>query len=141
MPTWEESEYFPAKNPHVGRCKTAVEKRIEAASRAFYVHKAALVSRDLPFSVRLENYRKFIVPVLLFSCECWCSGYATFRKILTWERHCLRRMFRLAKHPDETFVEYRKRHTRQVLIHCKSMGSLDWSAKALVVLWQNSWTR
>ena len=108
-----------ALNPRVKRHRLFNKKyslllalRLNSGNACYYALQGLLSSQLLSKNIKLEVYKTFILPVILYGCETWTLTLREEKRLEVFENEVLRKIFG-PKRDDQT-GEWRRLHNSEL---------------------------
>ena len=102
--------------------KAELSSRLTSAWRCFAKFKDVLCSRSYPLRSRLRLFEAVVTPTALYGSECWTLGAVDRNRLRVAWRKMARKIFRVTRGAEESWVEYIKRATIWVESACAEWG-------------------
>ena len=107
----ENFTYLGVKFNNIRDTEEAVQDRLQAANRAFYMYAKVFRSRLISRNTKFRLYKTLIRPVLTYGCEVWKMKTKELNQIEIFERKILRRIFGSVRLGEN---EYRGRYNYEL---------------------------
>ena len=120
----------------LGKCSAELRHRISAAWGKFHSLWPLLGKRDGNLEKRLRLFDSSVTQTALWCCESWLLTQGEKRLLQTTQNAMLRRIAGSRRKPDENWVDWIKRSTRQAVRTAKEYHIRLWRDAHL----QSKWT-
>ena len=119
----------------LGRCSAEVRRRISAAWGKFHSLWPLLGKRDGNLDKRLKLFDSSVTQTALWCCESWLLTQKEKMLLQTTQNTMLRRIAGSRRRPDEEWVDWIKRSTRQAHRAAKDCHIRFWHDAHLQAKW------
>ena len=112
------------------------QSRLNAAWAKFWDLWPLLGKRDANLHKRIRLLEATVAKTLLWCSETWYLTVKQKRKLRTLQRTMLRKIVLVRRGPDEEYVTWIRRATRQAEANAKESGATCWLSTALSNKWK-----
>ena len=118
-----------------GRCSAEIKARMAAAWAKFYTLWPLLGKRDGNLLKRLQLFDSCVTQTALWCCESWLITQKEKNLLQSTQNRMLRKIAGPRRRPDEDWVEWIKRSTREATGRAKEAGIRFWLNAHLKSKW------
>ena len=115
---------------------TELSNRIACGWACFFKFKDALCGRGLPLGDRLKLFEACVTPCILYACSTWTMTLEREHLLNRTRRRMLRWMTRVARHPEEDWIDFITRATHSSEELAASHGLTNWIVTQRQRKWQ-----